>query len=226
MQRKLMPLIILTILACLWSLNRRVVSLSNRPVTISKSNQLPGLYSRISKSVVYIKCYQGSGGGSASGVVIGEHTILTAAHVVRYMDDIKILDYKGNNIPVVCWEIDSNDDCAIITTAIKLSGIIQPAKTATVGEHVIVIGEPFGKTFYNTMTYGIITGLNRHMEYFGVSPMLTVDAATNPGNSGGPVLNMDGKLIGIVSGSIRGADNLGIITTVKTVKEFLNGRQL
>ena len=158
--------------------------------------------------------------------MIGEHTILTAAHVVRYMDDIKILDYKGNNIPVVCWEIDSNDDCAIITTAIKLSGIIQPAKTATVGEHVIVIGEPFGKTFYNTMTYGIISGLERNVEYFGVSPMLTIDAATNPGNSGGPVLNMDGKLIGIVSGSIRGADNLGIITTVKTVKEFLNGRQL
>ena len=221
-----MPLIILTILACLWSLNKTVVSLSNRPVTISRSNQLPGLYSEISKSVVYIKCYRGFESGSGSGVVIGEHTILTAAHVVQGMDNIKILDYKGNNIPVICWEVDPNDDCAIITTAIKLSGIILPAKTATVGEHVIVIGEPFGKAFYNTMTYGIISGLDRHVEYFGVSPMLTVDAATNPGNSGGPVINMEGRLIGIVSGGFRGADNLGIITTVKTVKEFLNGRQL
>jgi len=179
---------------------------------------------KMKESTVFIHGQDCYGDWSGSGVIIGKHTIVTARHVVKDANSIVITDYAGVNIPVKNWIYDPNNDCAIITCDANLYSIVRPAKTATVGEHVFIIGSPYGKEFFNTVTYGIISGLERQDDYFGVNPVLTVDAAANPGNSGGPVFNMKGELIGIVVGGIRGADGFGVVITNTTIKAFLNGK--
>ncbi len=179
----------------------------------------------LQRPVVFIEMGTSYGSGSGSGVIIGPNTILTAKHVVDDADYIVITGFDGNDIPVLNIEVDPNDDVAVITVDANLSNFVSPADNITLGERVIVIGAPFGKEFYNTVTVGIVSGLNRNIPHFGVCPIITVDAAVNPGNSGGPVFNINGELIGIVVGLRHGANGFSIIASIDTVKEFLLGRE-
>ena len=178
----------------------------------------------LQKSVIFIEVGTPYGKGTGSGVIIGPNTILTAKHVVVDADYVIITDVNGNDIRVIDIEIDPDDDCAIITVNANLLNFVAPASEVIVGERVIIIGAPFGIDFYNTVTAGIVSGLNRDVPFFGVNSVITVDAASNPGNSGGPVFNMRGQLIGILVGGKWGADGFSIVVTVETVREFLDGR--
>ena len=179
----------------------------------------------LQQSVVFIEMGTSYGKGSGSGVIIGPNTILTAKHVVDNVDYIIITGFDGNDIPVLDIEIDPNDDCAVIHVDADLQNYVLPASQVILGERVIVIGAPFGEEFYNTVTVGIVSGLDRNIPHFGVCPIITVDAAVNPGNSGGPVFNINGELIGIVVGLRHGANGFSIITSIDTIKEFLSGRE-
>lgn len=193
--------------------------------------QLSDLVSRVMPSVVYIEAtidsnyydeYEYLMDWSGSGVIIGPHTVLTAKHVIEDVNSLTITTVDGNVYEAREWKADPNNDCAILFFDDVLGPVAKFADSnkVEIGDKVIIIGSPYGLELFNTVTAGIVSGLNREILFFGEVPLITTDAASNLGNSGGPVFNMQGRIIGILVGGKYGADGLGIITPANACKEF------
>ncbi|HLA35609.1 MAG TPA: DegQ family serine endoprotease [Rhodocyclaceae bacterium] len=138
--------------------------------------------------------------GLGSGFIVrADGVILTNAHVVDDAKEVivKLADKREFKAKVV--GIDKPTDVAVLK--IDASGLptvrIGSAEQARVGEWVVAIGAPFG--FENTVTAGIISAKSRSFPDEGYVPFLQTDVAVNPGNSGGPLFNMKGEVIGINS---------------------------
>lgn len=193
---------------------------------------LPRLIQRVIPSVVYVEAgvddnyYDDYGyeyiGWSGSGIIIGPHTVLTAGHVIEDANSFTITIVDGDTYEAIEWEMDPNNDCGILIFDEILGPIAEltDSDEVRIGDRVFIIGSPYGKDFFNTVTIGIISGLDREVSFFGEDLMITVDAASNPGNSGGPVFDMRGRVIGILVGGIWGADGLSILTPANICKEF------
>jgi len=78
------------------------------------------------------------------------------------------------------------------------------------GEEVFIIGASFGKEQFPSVTKGIVSCVGFNIPVFGDKMLLKVDAASCPGNSGSPVFNKDGKVVGILVGGYNGADDMSI----------------
>ena len=138
--------------------------------------------------------------GLGSGFVIDPNgIILTNAHVVADADEVRVKlsdrrEFKGKVVG-----FDTTTDIAVVKIDAKGLPAVKigdPAKTR-VGEWVIAIGSPFG--FENTVTAGIVSATSRSLPEGSYVPFIQTDAAVNPGNSGGPLFNMRGEVIGINS---------------------------
>ena len=91
-----------------------------------------------------------------------------------------------------------------------------------VGQIVIAVGNPFGLIGGPTVTTGIISALNRNIQFEnGVIELIQTDAAINPGNSGGPLVNTDGEIIAINTAKIPYAHGIGFAVPVNTAKTIL-----
>nr|HRK57509.1 Do family serine endopeptidase [Burkholderiaceae bacterium] len=136
--------------------------------------------------------------GLGSGFVVSaDGLILTNAHVVRGADDIVVTFPDRREFPAKLIGADARTDVALLK--IEVNGLNplklgDPEKTK-VGEWVIAIGSPFGLD--STVTAGIVSAKNR--ETNELLPFIQTDVAVNPGNSGGPLINMRGEVIGINS---------------------------
>jgi S1-C subfamily serine protease len=145
--------------------------------------------------------------GLGSGVIIDDSgDILTALHVVANATTIQITFADGSQSNAQVSASTPADDMAVLK-ADQLPAQLVPATLGNpnamrVGDEVYAVGNPFG--LYSSITGGIISGLNRSFQAPGSSQELTgliqIDAAVNPGNSGGPLLNRAGQVIGIVEG--------------------------
>lgn len=138
--------------------------------------------------------------GLGSGFIVSKDgVVLTNAHVVANADKVtvKLTDKREFQATVV--GLDKVSDVAILK--IKADNLpvvkIGDPQASRVGEWVIAIGSPFG--FENTVTAGIISAKSRTLEDDGFVPFLQTDVAVNPGNSGGPLFNTRGEVIGINS---------------------------
>lgn len=186
------------------------------------SRQLPNLVKKVMPSVVYVKA---PGQWSGSGVIVGPHIILTARHVVRDADRLEIETIDGKIYKAINWVIDRDNDCALLffdpRWGFKDIAEFANSDELQIGESAFAVGSPYGEGLFNTVTLGIISGLNRTIFYFGCSGLVTSDAAINPGNSGGPIFNMQGKIIGITVGTYRGSDGMNIIVSANVCRELL-----
>lgn len=138
--------------------------------------------------------------GLGSGFIVDSNgIILTNAHVVSDADEVivKLTDKREFKAKVV--GIDKLSDVAVLRIDAKDLPTVKigDPQNARVGEWVIAIGSPFG--FENTVTAGIISAKSRSLPDEGYVPFLQTDVAVNPGNSGGPLFNMNGEVIGINS---------------------------
>ena len=138
--------------------------------------------------------------GLGSGFIVGsDGVILTNAHVVADASDIqvKLTDRREFKARVV--GLDKATDVAVLridARDLPTVKIGDPARTQ-VGEWVLAIGAPFG--FENSATAGIVSARARSLPNEGYVPFLQTDVAVNPGNSGGPLFNLAGEVIGINS---------------------------
>jgi serine protease Do len=138
--------------------------------------------------------------GLGSGFIVSpEGVILTNAHVVADADTVtvKLTDRREFKAKVV--GIDKQTDVAVLRIDAKDLPTVKigdPAR-ARVGEWVLAIGSPFG--FENSVTAGIISAKSRTLPDEGYVPFMQTDVAVNPGNSGGPLINAAGEVIGINS---------------------------
>jgi serine protease Do len=150
--------------------------------------------------------------GQGSGFLIsGDGYILTNAHVVDKVDEVtvKLADKREFRAKVI--GTDSRTDVALIKiTADNLPSVAlaDPSKLR-VGEWVLAIGAPFG--FENSVTAGIVSAIGRSLPQENYVPFIQTDAAVNPGNSGGPLFNMNGEGVGMNSQIIsRTGGNVGL----------------
>jgi putative serine protease PepD len=147
----------------------------------------------------------GGGGGQAEGsgfVVDKKGDIVTNAHVVDGATAIKVRFQSGKTAKATLVGSDDSTDIAVIKVNADAS-LLQPIAFANsdavqVGQSVAAIGSPFGLP--ETMTAGIVSALNRTItapNNFSISGAIQTDAAINHGNSGGPLLDMSGRVIGV-----------------------------
>ncbi len=136
----------------------------------------------------------------ASGFIVSaDGYILTNAHVVRASADVtvKLADRREFKAKVI--GIDELTDIAVLKIDAKGLAVVKlgDPRSIRVGEWVLAIGSPFG--LENTVTAGIVSATSRSLPDGIYVPFIQTDAAVNPGNSGGPLLNMNGEVIGINS---------------------------
>ena len=143
-------------------------------------------------------------GGSGSGSIIDKRGyILTNVHVIEGATKIYVSLFDGTQYEAEVVGTDLDSDLAVIKftppSGIELKTIAFGDSTSLkVGQRVIAIGNPFG--LERTMTTGIVSGLGRPIQNSNnriIRDMVQTDAAINPGNSGGPLLDTNGKMIGI-----------------------------
>jgi S1-C subfamily serine protease len=178
----------------------------------------------------------GQEGGTATGsgfVVDEDGTILTNAHVVEGSDEVTVsFEEGGDSIDAEVKGVDADSDLAVLKidpdevedlTVVPLGD----SSTAEVGDPVVAIGNPFG--LQRTVTTGIVSALQRQIDApsgFSISNVIQTDASINPGNSGGPLLDAQGRVIGINSqiatgGTGQGSVGIGFAVPVNTAKELL-----
>lgn len=169
---------------------------------ILQARDFSDVVERVINSVVLIE--NADGAGSGSGIIIdNEGHILTNYHVIESMTRAKVTLYDGSASLAEVVGTDPGNDLAVIRADGFTSDQLQPAtlgdsSEVRVGQSVFAIGNPFEETF--TVTQGIISALNRSSPSFGgrsIQGVLQTDAALNPGNSGGPLFNLAGEVIGI-----------------------------
>ena len=144
-----------------------------------------------------------------SGVIIDDAgDILTALHVVANAASISVTFADGTVSPAQVTSQQASNDVAVLAATNKPSTIV-PAilgnpRSVQVGSDAYILGNPFGLA--DSMSSGIVSGLNRSFQMPDDGPLLTgliqVDAAVNPGNSGGPLVNRSGQVVGIVTALI------------------------
>lgn len=169
--------------------------------------------------------------GVGSGVIVSsDGYILTNSHVVNNGDTLKLnvlLYGEENPIPAdLIWN-DSTLDLAIIKVDRKDLPAVEMADSdkVEVGQRVVAIGNPLGLDFQFTVTSGIISGLNRTVSFETGAQMdglMQTDAAINSGNSGGALLNSEGKLVGINTAKAGNSDGIGFAIPINTAKSVVD----
>jgi len=185
-------------------------------INVGEKEKLPVVIQRVKSGVVHIMCPEWQG----SGFVVGPNLIMTARHCVEGVEDFTITTDEGHKLHATRARSHGDYDTAFIyvddlTCVANERGTLahdvtlQPLELGSIkdcqlGEQIFVIGSPYGKINFNAVSFGIISGMNRSWEElggdYGWSVAFTVDSAGHPGNSGGPVFSMDGKVRGILVG--------------------------
>jgi S1-C subfamily serine protease len=175
--------------------------------------------------------------GTATGsgfVVDDEGNVVTNAHVVEGADSVTVrFEEDGREVDAEVQGVDTSTDIAVLKVdPSDVDGELVPvplgdSSKTEVGDPVIAIGNPFG--YSRTVTTGIVSGLQREIiapNGFTIPDVIQTDASINPGNSGGPLLDANGRVIGINSqiatgGAGEGSVGIGFAVPVNTAKDLL-----
>jgi S1-C subfamily serine protease len=156
-----------------------------------------------------------------TGFIIDENGyVVTNYHVMQNAQAATIITYDNENHRVSLIGYDPDFDIALL----KISGSYHPltlgdSDDVQVGERVIAIGNPLGLGF--SVTQGIVSGVHRR-ELNNPAAYIQTDAALNPGNSGGPLINKKGEVIGINNFKVGSAEGLGFALESNYIKEAVN----
>jgi serine protease Do len=213
---------------------------------ISNAQSLTELYKKTNPAVVVILTEQKelissgkntktvSSGGLGSGFLVSDNQVITAAHVVKVAEKVNVQFVDGETIPAKVISAYSTADVALLE-------LIWPRKDATtltladsdqveVGDQVFVVGAPYG--LGHSLSSGYVSGkidLKKDKNPFTNSEYIQTDAAINTGNSGGPMFNMQGEVIGVVSNILTqsgGFQGIGFAASSNITKELLFEKQI
>lgn len=203
-------------------LSRTVVAIASIGIAVG---QVPlttaQIAKRVSPSVVVIQGKTDSGDVLGSGFIVSKDgKIVTNLHVIREMKSASVQTATGrifNSISVLAT--DERHDLAIVRVAgLNLSTLdLGNSDALTVGEPVVIVGSPRG--LEGTVTAGILSSIRDGGDGYKV---LQTDAAVNPGNSGGPLVNNKGQAIGVVSFILRSSQGLNFAIPISYVRGLLN----
>ena len=178
--------------------------------------ELAQIYRAILPSLVVVQTDKGreeEGIGVGSGVVVNvDGEVLTALHVVENATEIQVSFADGTRTTAVVADTDPFRDVAVLAPY-NLPNLIVPAtigasSSVRVGDEVYAVGNPLG--LVGSVSAGVVSGLGREFKLPGkeqsLRGLIQFDAAVNPGNSGGPLLDQRGQVVGIVTGLVNPTD--------------------
>lgn len=211
--------------------NQRVVEEESAVIEVVE-NTSASVVSIVERSVVF-DFFSGpemQEGTIGTGFAVSGTRIVTNRHVVDSANaTYLVVDNDGNEYEVEEIIRDDFNDLAIIDLK---SGNFTPmelgdADSIKVGQTVIAIGNALGR-FTNSVTKGVISGIGRGItagssygNYQRLDNVLQTDAALNPGNSGGPLLNLSGQVIGVNVATGQGSENIGFAIPVNALADFI-----
>lgn len=157
---------------------------------------------------------------TGTGFLMAPDLMVTAAHVVEGAAAISI-SFGGASVEGVVLGINALADLALVRLDAATTGHhfrFQPTEPP-IGTEVAALGFPRGESL--TLTRGIVSGLDRNIDFGSgvIGDMLQTDTALNPGNSGGPLLNLDGKVTGVVSATRTDSEGMSYAVTAPRVTE-------
>lgn len=153
--------------------------------------------------------------------------IITNQHVIgNEKEEIFVTLYGGDVVKGnVIWA-NSNLDLAVIKVAVAGLPVASmgDSDTLRIGEKAIAIGNPLGFDFQGTLTAGVISGLNRTVEVAGsyMEDLIQTDASINTGNSGGPLMNGKGEVVGINTVKVESAEGIGFAIPINQIKPIIS----
>ncbi|MFP5288631.1 MAG: S1C family serine protease, partial [Thermoanaerobaculia bacterium] len=158
-----------------------------------------------------------SGGSLGSGFFVAEDLVLTNAHVVSSeLDPVEVVFSDGRKIEGRAVKRNEELDLAMVRVPGASADPLPlgDATTLDTGDRVVFVGTPEGLDF--TVHEGIVSHTMRHILGVGY---LQIDANVNPGNSGGPVLDTSGRVVGVITAKVEGAEGLGLAMPINYTYE-------
>ena len=183
----------------------------------STSEDFSGIIEDAVKAVVTIRTDVGQGTGF---IITEDGYLVTNAHVLSGGREVEAINYEQDIIGAEFIGYESNLDIALL----KIEGnydklTLDNSNMVQVGEKVIAIGNPLGLQF--SVSEGIVSAIHR-TGLGDLEAYIQTDAALNPGNSGGPLINKEGKVIGINNFKVGTGENLGFALESNYIKEAVN----
>lgn len=177
-----------------------------------ESSSYTDVYQDVIDSVASVRIYGADGQrGQGSAFVYDDQYLVTNAHVVDGSRRVAVRFESTGWIPAETVASDTYSDLAVVEPD-EISGPAEPLsfveEEPPVGTEVVAIGNPFG--FSGSVSTGVVSGTDRNLSGpndFSIPDAVQTDAPVNPGNSGGPLVTLDGDVVGVVNAG--GGDNLG-----------------
>jgi S1-C subfamily serine protease len=197
-------------------------------------------YAKVQPSLVLVRSMRRDpaggepAGGLGTGVVVEEETglILTALHVVRDATDVRVVFHDGFETEATVVVAQPHNDLAVLKPAVipddLAAATLAGSGHLNVGDDVVAVGNPFGVV--NSLSAGVVSGLGRSFQApqtgETLSNLIQFDAAVNPGNSGGPLLDRNGEIVGIVSALLNPTEQeffvgIGFAVTIEAASSAL-----
>lgn len=197
------------------------------------SQMIVDAVAQVKNAVVKIDIYKKDKGqlkraGSGSGFIFSsDGLIFTNSHVVKGADRIMVSLLNENEIEATLIGQDPDTDLAVLKIYSEGYSVSQlgDAEQLQIGQFVVAIGNPLG--YQHTVTAGVVSALGRTLRSQNgmlVDNVIQSDAALNPGNSGGPLINTHGEVVGVNTAIIQGANGMSFSVNINTAKEI--GSQL
>ena len=225
------------------TLNQQIETLQTSAISSSSggNTSLPQLFNQVRQSVVVIEGLQINYDifrrpyytqVQGSGFIYnyeGQMIILTNYHVIADTTSINITFTNGQEYSASILGSNPNADLALLSTNAPSSEFtpleIISSSTLNVGDFVIVVGTPYGLA--GSMSNGIVSALNRTLttDDYSIGNVIQTTAPLNPGNSGGPLLNYNGQVVGIVTAIVQESQGIGFAipsdAILENIKEIL-----
>jgi len=180
------------------------------------SRDLAALVARAAPAVVGLAHGRGQGSGM---VLAADGYILTNSHVARSLDGLRVHLAGGDTLPGELVGADDHTDLAVVRVQARLPEalVLAEAEPLSVGQLVVAIGNPLG--FERSVSLGVVSALFRSLPTNAgglLEGLVQTDAAVNPGNSGGPLVDAEGRVVGITTAMIAYASGIGFAIPAST----------